>query len=165
MAQVKIIKPKRFDAKAFMAEIAKEMKALQKEMGKDFDATVSTWDDKPKFEDEFEQNANRIRTFTGTSDEVYTYVSKGTKAHLIRPKRAKVLAFQGTYSAKTMPGTIKARSGGASGDMIYSRGVKHPGTKARKFDELIVAKWEPLYSKRLSAAIDRGAKASGHGIR
>jgi len=164
--QVKAIVPKRFNTKTLLAEVAKEMKNLQKDIGEDFDATVSTWKHKPKFDQEFQQSAKSIRTFTGTSDEIYTYVSKGTRAHLIRPKRAKMLAFQGgIYTAKSMPGVLQARSGGPSGDMVYSRGVKHPGTKARNFDEAIAKKWEKSYLQRLTTAVNRGVKSSGHAMK
>lgn len=166
MAQIQFraILPKRFDARALLAEVTKEMKDLQTDTGKDFDATVSTWTHRPKFDKEFEQSDSRIRTFTGATDEIYTYVSKGTRPHVIRPRRARVLAFQGTYTAKSAPGVIQARTGGASGETVFSRGVLHPGTKARNFDKAIAQKWAGPYARRLTAAMGRAAKKSGHAI-
>jgi hypothetical protein len=158
------ILPKKFNAKAIMVEAAKEMKGIHRDVNGDFDDTVSTWDNKVKFDKEFQQTTKRIRFFTGTGNEIYGYVSLGTKPHRIRPKRAKALHFMGTYSAKTSPGTIKAKSGGSSGADVFSQGVQHPGTKARNFDVLIAKKWRSPFAKRMRAAVERGIKKSGHAI-
>jgi hypothetical protein len=163
--QFTAILPKKFNAKAILAEAAKEMKDIHRDVAGDFDDTVATWDNKPKFDKEFQSQPKRIRFFTGSADPIYGYVSLGTKPHRIRPKRAKALHFLGTYSAKTSPGTIKAKSGGASGAEIFSQGVQHPGTKAREFDKAIAKKWRGPFVKRLRAAVERGIKKSGHAIK
>lgn len=164
--QFKPILPKKFNVKALMAEVIKEMKEIHRDIGKDFDATVSTWDHQPKFERKLEQSARYIRSLNGTRDEIYGYVSRGTRPHLIRPKRARVLAFQGgTYTAKSSPGTIKAKHGGASGATVFSRGVHHPGSKARGFPEAIAKKWKSPFPKRMQKAVDRGVKKSGHAMK
>lgn len=160
--RLKAIVPKALNTPAMRNALEAEMQAVQKEVRRDFDATTRTWSNKPGFKDEFQSRPNRLRFFTGTSDEVYTYVSEGTKAHVIRPKRAKMLRFQGTYSAKTSPGVIGSSSGGSSGPVVYSTGVRHPGTKARKFDEAIKKRWQSPFEKRMRQAMDRAAKASGH---
>lgn len=162
--QFRAILPKKFNAKTILAEAVKEMKDIHKDVTKDFDDTVSTWDTDVKFDKQFQQTPKRIRFFTGTGNEIYSYVSLGTKPHRIRPKRAKALHFLGTYSAKTSPGTIKAKSGGSSGADVFSKGVQHPGTKARNFDVLIAKKWRSPFAKRLTQAVNRGAKKSGHAI-
>jgi hypothetical protein len=162
--QFRAILPKKFNAKAILAEAVKEMKDIHKDANKDFDDTVSTWDTEVKFDKEFQQAAKRIRFFTRTGNEIYGYVSLGTKPHRIRPKRAKALHFMGTYSAKTSPGTIKAKSGGSSGADVFSKGVQHPGTKARNFDVLIAKKWRSPFVKRMTQAVGRGIRKSGHAI-
>ena len=102
--RMKPIIPKNINKRALFDELEKEMKAIQKEVAKDFDSTVKTWDNQPKFDKEFESSKSRIRIFVGTGDAIYGYVSEGTKPHRIMPKRGKVLRFQGTYTAKTAPG-------------------------------------------------------------
>lgn len=156
--------PKNLNKAALLREVAGEMKEIHQDISKDFDATVRTWEHKPKFDKEFQQSDSRIRIFTGTADEVYGYVSKGTKPHIIRPRRARALHFLGTYSAKTSPGTIEAKSGGSSGADVFSRGVRHPGTKARDFPDAIEKKWMRSFAKRMLTAMNRAAKKSGHGI-
>lgn len=164
MAQIhaKAIIAKAINHKAMMAELEKEMKAIQKEVAKDFDATVKTWEHKPKFDEKFEAKPRRLYFFVGTGDDIYTYVSVGTKPHRIRPKRAKVLRFSGGYQAKSQPGVIDARGGGSSGGEVFSRGVQHPGTKARKFDEAIAEKWQRPFGDRMEKAMKRAAAKSGH---
>lgn len=162
--RMKPIIPKDINKKALFDELEKEMKAIQKEMTKDFDSTVQTWSNKPKFDKEFESSKSRIRIFTGTSNEIYGYVSGGTRPHRIMPKKGKALRFRGSYRAKTSPGVIGSKAGGASGGEVFSKGVNHPGTKARKFDEAIGKKWDRPFRSRIDKAIDRARKKSGHAI-
>jgi hypothetical protein len=161
---MKAIIPKKANFKAVMAELEKEMRAIHKDVDKDFDSTVQTWEHRVKFDREFKSSSKQIRFATMTADEIYQFVSGGTRPHRIVPKRAKVLRFPGTYSAKTSPGTIPSGSGGSSGPDVFSKGVNHPGTKAREFDEQIRRKWERPFRKRLTAAMGRAAKKSGHAI-
>lgn len=166
MAQIrfKAIIPKKLNTDAMMKALTGEMKDIHKEVDKDFDSTVKTWDNKPKFDRKFKSSKSQIRFFTGSSNEIYGYVSGGTKPHRIVPKRAKVLKFKGTYSAKTSPGSIQAGPGGASGADVFSKGVMHPGTKPRNFDKQIAKKWEKNFRRRLVTTMQEVAKKSGHSI-
>lgn len=160
--RLKAIKPKGINEKAMVAELTAEMKAISDGIAKDFEATTRTWDNKPKFSRDLQSSPSRIRAYVWTVDAVYGYVSGGTKPHRILPKRGKVLRFAGTYRAKTTPGVIGSSNGGSSGPEVFSRGVQHPGTKARNFDEAIEKKWQAPFQKRMNAAMDRAAKKSGH---
>lgn len=162
--RMKAVLPKKVNFNAAMAELTKEMKDIHKDVDKDFDATVKTWEHSVRFDKEFESGRSRIRFSTMTSDPIYGYVSGGTRPHRIVPKRAKVLAFPGTYTAKTAPGVIGSRSGGSSGETVYSKGVMHPGTKARNFPEAIEKKWRSPFPRRMKAAMGRAVKKSGHSI-
>lgn len=162
--KMKAIIPKKLNTRAMMKELTGEMKDIHKEVDKDFDSTVKTWENKPKFDREFSSRPNQIRFFTGTSNEIYGYVSGGTKPHRIVPKRAKVLHFQGNYQAKTSPGSIPAGPGGASGPEVFSKGVMHPGTKPRNFDKQIAQKWKKSFKQRLVKTMKDVAKKSGHSI-
>lgn len=162
--RAKAILPKKLNDQAIMAELAGEMKAVSKEVVADFQATTRTWNNKPGFKNEFQQGARQLRFLVSTDSDIYGYVSKGTKAHKILPKRARVLAFRGGYKAKTSPGVIGSSGGGATGGEVFSRGVNHPGTKARNFDKEIASKWEKPFGTRMQKAVSRGAKKSGHAI-
>ena len=100
-----------------------------------------------------------------TDDEIYGYVSGGTRPHAIRPKRrGGVLAFKGKYRAKTRPGVLGSFAGGSSGDAVFTQAVQHPGTQARNFDKLIFEKRKIWYNKQMQAAMKRAVQKSGHAI-
>lgn len=67
---------------------------------------------------------------TGTARGVYSvyygpYVAEGTKPHLIRPSKARVLVFQ------------------VGGKTVFARQVNHPGTKANDFPRRAVDAAKP----------------------
>ena len=111
---------------------------------RDFKATVKTWKRKPTF------RRKRVAKVRGglsgdvtTRDEIYGYVTFGTRPHLIpkRPKRGgSRLAFRTGYRAKTRPRVLGSRGGGARGPMAFARQVRHPGTEARRFQQEVAAR-------------------------
>jgi hypothetical protein len=116
----------------------------------DFGVTTQTWQHRPRFVI-IRKTGERI---VGTSDEVYGYVDHGTRAHVIRARSNKPLAFKTGYRAKTSPGKIGSSSGGASGSNVFARAVNHPGTKARKFSETIAKKWRKELPEIMQRSID-----------
>lgn len=164
VAKMKTIKPKALKQKEMRLELLNGLRAVGKKVLKDFELTTKTWDHKPKFELAISLKGKGPQFLAGTDDEIYRYVNEGTKPHRIRPKRAKALRFQGTYRAKTTPGVIGSRGGGSSGDVIFSQGVQHPGTKARNFDKQIGKKWEKSFRNEMHEAMKRAKIKSGHAI-
>ena len=61
----------------------------------------------------------------GTDDQRFEWVDEGTKPHVITPKRAKVLRFNA------------GGGGGATGDVVYTKRVNHPGTAPRNYTALV----------------------------
>jgi hypothetical protein len=124
-----------------------------------FERTTSTWKNKPDFKTRKRFNKEPVSIRVSTKDKIYRFVNNGTKAHPIVPKRAKALRFQPTYKAKTTPGLISSRSGGASGKFVYAKKIKrHPGTKPRNFAKAIAEKERKLLNRDIKSAIMRGAK-------
>jgi hypothetical protein len=113
--------------KVLKAELAAEQKAVLRE----FKITVSTWKRQPQFEVKEQGGSTTI----GTNDPIYGYVNDGTKPHVIRPKKAKRLAFYaGGFVSKTVPNRLQARAGRvASTNPVFAQGVNHPGTQGRDF--------------------------------
>lgn len=136
----KAIKPQRLKDKSFRMTIYNKARAVGNAMKRDFEATTATWKHKPVFTVDVSTKGQGPAVLVGTSDQIYGYVNDGTKPHVIRPKRGRVLRFASGYTAKTSPGVIGSGAGGASGGAIFSRQVNHPGTKARNFDEIIAKK-------------------------
>jgi hypothetical protein len=161
----KPIKPGKFDQEAFFLALAFTAEETGKDIKKDFEATTKTWKNKPVFVVETAVGPNSVEVLVDTDDEIYGYVTKGTRPHVILPKKpGGVLVFKSGYSAKTSPGVIGSTQGGSFGDKVIRAGVIHPGTQARKFDETIEKKWKPIYKRRMEKALSQGAKSSGHAI-
>jgi hypothetical protein len=97
-----------------------------------------TWDHKPTFNIQvLSEGSGSARVSVTTTSEIFGYVNEGTRAHFIAPKKpGGVLAFNSRFSPKSTPGSLQARRGSSGPPVAFARGVHHPGTKARKFDEL-----------------------------
>lgn len=161
---VKKIAPKKLDVVGMVQALADAVIAMNQEVLADFEQTTATWEHPVRFAQNIEVSQNRIEATVTTEDEIYTYVDKGTRPHLILPVRAKALRFQSGYKAKSVPNVIGSQAGGPFGDDVFSKGVMHPGTEARNFDETIRKKWEPIFKTRMQAAMKTAAKVSGHSI-
>ena len=139
------------------AEYAKAMqKAVQKAAAlvlKDLEATTRTWRHKPPFDVTITQKGGDYSVTAGTDSEIYKFVDSGTKPHQIKPKRSKYLRFSSGFKAKTRPSIIGSQDGGSFGDAIYSKGVKHPGTKARQFTKVIATRRQKTVEQEISQAI------------
>jgi len=113
---------------------------------RDLVETTASWEHKPTFQ--------RRTTADGgvevyTDDDIFHYVDQGTKPHIIEPKQAPRLRFQSQYTAKTMPGNILSRPGGASGPFVFAKRVNHPGTEPRLITQTIMRRRGPLLKKRI----------------
>lgn len=73
-------------------------------------------------------SATRDTAVTVASANYAAAVEFGTKAHIIRPRRGRVLAFPAGGTARRLSG--KARKGGR---MAFATFVRHPGTKAQPY--------------------------------
>jgi hypothetical protein len=126
-----------------------------------FKRTTSSWKTSVKFEvDGPENGAGAV----GTNNDIYGYVSRGTRPHLIAPKNASVLSWEGgKYAAKTRTGVLGSRGGGLRptggvGQAVFARVVHHPGTKARAFEEIVAKRLQPVLEREVTAAILRTVK-------
>lgn len=134
-------------------------------MLKDYEKTVRTWEHEVDFKGEVNDKPATISVSVSTDDPIYGYVDKGTKPHIIRPKKTNKsgrLFFQSKYKSKTTPRIINSHKGGSSGDTVVAKAVHHPGTEAREFTHTIQAKYQPKLKKEMDKAITRAAKKSGH---
>lgn len=135
------------------------------EIRDNFEDTTKTWKHKVKFEplpNVPVVGIDKITSETTSEDEIYGYVSSGTKAHTILPRRAKRLAFPGQFIPKTFPGIIGSGSGFSGPVDQFRDGVFHPGIDARKFDKEIKNKQSRNFKHILDNAMKIARKASGH---
>jgi len=149
---ISIIKPKRppFNAKQSALVVANTMTAIAKNIKVDYDVTTQTWEHRPNVA--IAGDGPDERTITVESD-IYAMLEKGTKAHMIRPRRGKVLRFMSPFRAKTVPNQIISRPGSQGSTAVFSRGVRHPGTKPRNWSKVIAAKWRTQAPQMMQRAI------------
>lgn len=161
------ITPKRLNTGAMRATLLQGLRTVGEEIREDFNSTVETWHDKPTFEPFSAQpvvTGDIAVVETTTTDKVYGWVSKGTKAHIIKPINGPLLVFPGTFTPKTMPGVILAGPG-FSGPPIERRGmegVRHPGVEPREFPESIKDRQEKHAISIIKIAMSSARRVSGH---
>ncbi len=69
-------------------------------------------------------------TFTiVTAQGAAVFLEFGTRAHDIRPRKGRALAWPANASGRRLSGRARTNSG----RMIFARKVRHPGTKAQPF--------------------------------
>lgn len=167
---VHAIIPEKLKPDAIRLALLTELGSIGGDIKRDFEKTTKTWKKKPKFVLVKGLKAGKVELLVYTNDEIYGYVDKGTKPHLIwagaytGKSEKTALMFPGTFSAKTIPGVIGSLSGFSGGDPVYTPYVEHPGTEPRGFEDAITKLWEKTYALRMETAMERGAKESGHGI-
>ena len=120
-------------------------------------SATRTWEHKPEFKiDVLSEGSASARVMVSTDSKIFGYVNDGTRPHTIVPKRpGGVLAFNSRFSPKSRPGSLQARRGFSGPPVRFSRGVRHPGTQARKFDELAKRQAQTEGSKKVLERINR----------
>lgn len=151
------IKPKKdlLNPKRYIDAVAKATTESKDGVKADFKKTTSTWEHQPQW------YTTRRGTdwYIGTKDEIYGYVDLGTKAHVIRAKTKKGLAFFRTgFKPKSRVNYIASYKGQkATKNFTRPMSVMHPGTKARNFSVKIREKWQKDFAKKCRAAIHEAA--------
>jgi len=123
---------------------------------------VASWEHKPDFKARKRVTRTGISLYvypTGENAKYWQWTSRGTKPHIIEPKRAAALRFPSLYQPKTTPrGPGYKGSGKSSGPIVFALKVHHPGTKARKFEEAWARYNKKWFRKEMENAIRRGAR-------
>lgn len=148
------IKPRRqpFNLTKFKRNATRILNNVNNGIKKDF---VSTYP-KPKYTQK-KATSTRFKASTFSDDDILNFNVRGTRPHIIVPRRARVLRFQSGYRRKVTKGKIGRRSGGASGNTVFARIVRHPGQQGTDLDKTIAKKWQPQLETRVVKAIDQAA--------
>lgn len=175
---VKAVKPQRLKVDAMRLALLNEMRAVGRDVKKDFEATTRTWKgEKPTFEVDVSLQQPGPTLFVGPADDgskgaqKYEWVDQGTRPHPIfagiytGKSKKRALKFKAAFVPKTFPGILGSGPGASGGATVVRPYVQHPGTAPRKFDETIARKWTRLFKRRMEAAMRKAAQASGHSIK
>lgn len=152
------------------AEVRKLIERANKRVAdntaRSFRRTWATWNHKPKTKvTPLPKKAGFKVEVVGEHADIFRWVSRGTGKYgkrgkpypIPKPsnKTAKTLRFQSNYTAKTRPGFIEARGGGASGAWRSAKLVMHPGIKPRKFEEQIAEKADERWANAIQTELDK----------
>jgi len=150
--KMKAIVPKGlvFHARALARAVENTLEAAAKDVQVDFGVTTQTWKHKPEFTIEREAGQRIV----STQDDVYGYVSEGTRPHVITAHGRGGLVFGVPSSPKTHVRAIGSGRGSRGTTIVHARQVHHPGTEAREFEEVIGAKWDKQLPVLMQRAID-----------
>lgn len=153
MARSRAIIPRRLsiDPEAMARAITNTLNMTALAIKVDFEVTAQTWDHKPSFTIESPTPYERE---IGTNDENYGRLNKGTRPHLIVPRRGRVLVFTTPFQSKTLPRSIASGPGRRGNVRVTTRRVHHPGTAAREWDTTIQQKWDRQFPVQMQRAID-----------
>lgn len=145
--------------KAMMGVIKGGSVEIAKKVRVDLQKTTRTWKHRVVFVIKIGVGNDESQVTVYTDDDIYNYVSGGTKPHWIKPRRAKALRFGVPFKAKTRVGFIGSSNGKRGDTLVFSKGVYHPGSEARDFDKVIADKWQPVYVELMQRRIDNAVDA------
>lgn len=164
-ATVTVIRPKKspvYPVDEYLIAIEKVCITRARAMQADFNRTTRTWTTRVEWELSIKNRIGRratevsVRPKPGApGTKIYQYVSRGTRPHTIRPKKAKVLRFNKKYRAKTKPRVLGSTRGGSSPPMVVAKVVHHPGTEARLFEEEIARRHQPRFEREMAYELGR----------
>lgn len=166
MIKMTAIKPGVFKADAIYRRLVGAMERTVDLADKEFAKTYKTWEHKPQFQKKVTESAGAITGETWTEDQIYNWVSNGTRGPYPIPKAGPgLLVFPSMYKAKTVPKLLFSRAGGSFGPTVFVSGqVMHPGIEPRFFDKAVGQYVNPWFVKWSDEAVKIGARESGHGI-
>ena len=133
-------------AAAVLRAVDKEAESIRDDYGK----ASADFSDKPTF---YIQKHGKYGRLIATRDEEFSYTTLGTAPHMIQA-HGRFLAFQANYQRKTIVGQIATRPGGASGPMVYTRQVAHPGFEGTMVHEKIAEEHQKPFQERLQREIN-----------
>ena len=120
-----------FNAPALRAAISLAMDNIADGIKDDLAAHTDNWNAPPSWA----VVSSGDRRDIITQDMIFHFQDKGTKAHVIMPKRARRLVFQ-------VPGAT-----------VFARKVNHPGTKPRNYTVITAAVWQAKIASLMQAYI------------
>lgn len=156
LVQLKPIIPKKYKGLDLDAITRKVVASEMAEVREDYERTTKSWDEQPTFIIKFD--ADRLGGTVSTSNKIYHYVDAGTKPHIIKPKRPGYpLRFNVPFKPKTSVMQIKSGAGSRGNTTVRAMVVHHPGTKARKFTQVIQRAHNRAFKRKLEQEIQRQA--------
>ena len=136
------IKASPFNIKGLKTNLRKTLRAEGKIDKKMLQQTTATWKGtKPRFKvvEKVTPNVLSVEVVpSGAGAKKWWWLEEGTKAHIIRPKRrGGRLFFKTGGRPKTKIGKLKSGRGARGRNLAVAKQVRHPGTKARLWRQVV----------------------------
>ena len=140
------ISPSLVNPALFQDAFMKAAREMEKDVKGAFVDATSGWKKPPTWRGYVRLTASNIYISVGTDNEIFKFVDEGTKAHIIRPVRAKMLHWQ------------------ENGQDFFAKEVHHPGTKAQNISKEIREIWLGLMPDYFDKYLLEALQKSGHKI-
>lgn len=136
------IKATPFKIKGFVKDIRKTLREEGKIDKRMLQETTATWrGSKPRFkviEKVSPQELSVTVVPSGAGAQKWNWLEEGTRAHIIRPRnRSGRLYFRTGFKPKTKVGKLKSGRGRSGKTLAVAKQVRHPGTKARLWRQVV----------------------------
>lgn len=162
---LKSIVPAKLNISKMTADLIQGMQDLGIEIRENFEDTTKTWHHKPAFVPQSnvpKVSSSQIQVETMTEDEIYGYVSAGTKDHPISAVNFKTLKIPDAFIPKTFPGIVGSGQGYRSSNFTFPVRIEHQSITARKFDTEIKTRQEKNAKIIMNRAMSLARKSSRH---
>ena len=153
-----IVPKKRAGPPPFTKPVERALRLTSKAIERHFQSFTRTWKRRPTFRNVGFKRPTEQGRVVFASNEILFYVTRGTRPHIIRARRAPMLVFQTGHIAATAPRKLISRSARKFGPIRKTKEVKHPGTEARDEDKEIVKREQARFTKNMQQAMTDGAK-------
>jgi hypothetical protein len=115
--------------------------------------------EKPNFVVDLEDEGDDVVMFVGVegkseADDIWGYLNDGTNPHMIFPRRARLLRFKVPYQAGSSPGTLRTGPSRTGNRVVYAGAVKHPGTKARDWTEVVYKRRKRKFEEAVNRVLE-----------
>ena len=150
-----------FDPKEYKRLVRNAIERTVYHARQDFENTVRTWEHKPVWERITSYASDYPYVYFGTSDDIYRWVSEGTKKHTIPNAMGPgtMLKWRKGWTPKTTENWLISSSGSdGRGDWVSKKSVEHPGIKARNFDKIIQSANQPYFEQAVIEALDQASR-------
>lgn len=143
-----------FNLAAIARAITSTLQETAQDAQKDLQSTTATWQHQPTFAITPIPDGLQV----STDDAIWRMVNEGTKPHIITPKRTTVLVFGPGSRPKTAVRVIGSTAGSKGGAPVVAHQVRHPGTEARQFSDVLQEKYDDELPRRIDAALGEALK-------
>lgn len=137
---------------------------------KSHEVIVADWEHQPGFAARKYVRPDSIAVSvypTGENADIWEFVDKGTRPHIIAAKNAPRLVFpKGPYISKTLAKPARTVAGGGrfvDNTKVFAKVVHHPGTEAREFTKVIAEDISPEFKRVVENAFRRVAREVAKG--